>query len=80
MSLISVLRSITEHPYTNIAIALILMTTSLIEGGETLYEDITELNLGAHHGVLLFGIVSFLGSIPDLLEAVERLCATKSEA
>ena len=40
---------------------------------ETIEQDFSEANFGAHHGILVFGLVSLVGVIPDLVEGLERL-------
>ena len=67
-----VLRRLLEHPIANLVVAIILIVTSFAEGWETLREDVVKLDAGAHHGVLLFGFVNLLRTIPELFEAVER--------
>jgi len=61
-----------ENPWTNIGVALILIATSSLE----LWEDFAHEGpdgLGAHHGILVFGVVSLLKALPDALEGVHRL-------
>ena len=66
------LKKFIEHPITNISIALVLIVTSLLEGWESFSEDLSEFDMGVHHGVLLFGIVMLLRGIIEALEAVVR--------
>lgn len=75
------IKGITTHPYTTFFWAVILIGTSITEAWETIGEDFSEANFGAHHGVMLFGVVTLIGVIPDLLEGIERLAGEeKSEA
>ncbi len=63
-----------ENPWTNIGVALILIATSSVEVWEDFaHEDGS--GLGAHHGILVFGVVSLLKALPDALGGVERLVA-----
>ena len=73
VSLRKVVRSVANHPYTTLLTALILIATGAAEARETIDRDIAEANVGAHHGVLAFGLVSLVGVIPDIIEGLERL-------
>ena len=37
---------------------------------ETLFADISALELGAHHGVMVLGFVNILSSLPDMLDGL----------
>ena len=67
------LRTILDHPYANLLVALILILTSLAERWETLQENLVKLDVAAHHGVLLFGVFNLLKTIPLLFEAADRV-------
>ncbi|MCH9806643.1 MAG: hypothetical protein K0U74_02830 [Alphaproteobacteria bacterium] len=73
MKLCEITRSITSHPLTTLATALILIATGAAEAWETIERDVAQANVGAHHGVLIFGLVSLIGVIPDIIEGLERL-------
>ena len=64
------IRRIVNNPFANIFVALILLTTSLMEAWETLFDDVGEMNLGAHHGIMLFAIFQILKTLPDLMDAL----------
>lgn len=66
-------RQILEHPVTDILVAIILIGTGIAEGWETFFDDIVTFDIGVHHGVLLYGVVSLLKSILELFEGVERM-------
>jgi len=68
-----------HHPATNLVVALILISTSLIE----IWESATggtvkmavggmEMKVGAYDGVLAYGVVHLLRAIAELVEDVER--------
>ena len=73
MKLLQSTRFVTQHPLTTFAMALILIATGVAEAWETIERDIAEANVGAHHGVALFGLVSLIGVLPDIFEGLERL-------
>lgn len=67
------LRRTLEHPLVNLLVALVLIATSLAEGWETLHRDLVALDAGVHHGVLVFGFVNLLRTIPEVYAAAERV-------
>jgi hypothetical protein len=66
------LKAFVKHPVTQLATGLIL----LISGGWEIASDFMSaehsFRLGAHHGVALFGLIQVLGSLPDLVEGIDR--------
>jgi len=66
------LRTLIDSPLTQLITGMIL----LISGLATAYYEFTQANssfrLGSHHGVALWGIVQILGSIPDLIDGIDR--------
>ena len=65
-----VLRRIVTNPFANIFVGLVLLITSLMEAWETLFDDIGEMNLGAHHGIMIFAVFQILKALPDLMDAL----------
>ena len=49
---------------------IVLLTSGLDEAVETLFADISALELGAHHGVMVLGFVNVLSSLPDMLDGL----------
>ncbi len=73
VKLLQTTRFVTQHPVTTFAMALILIATGVAEAWETIERDIAETNVGAHHGVALFGLISLISVLPDIFEGLERL-------
>ena len=46
--------------------------------GETLWDDGAQMNLGAHHGAIVFGLLHILKTLPDMFEGLEYLGRTVS--
>lgn len=69
------MRMILEHPWTNFAVAAILIGTGLAEGWDSMADDLQNLKLKSHHGVIVFGMVNLLKSVHDILLGLEK--ATK---
>lgn len=43
------------------------MGTALVDTGETLIEDVSSGNWSVHHGVIVFGFIHVLKSLPSVL-------------
>lgn len=59
-----------RHPMTNVALGLGLLTTGLLELLEGAFEGFESV-LDAHHGIILFGVVTVLRGMLEMLEAAE---------
>ena len=59
------LDSISSSKYLRLIVALILVITS----GNEVYHSFEDI--GAHHGLLVFGIFQILQALADIFEAVE---------
>ena len=66
------LRNLLYHPATNIFIAVILISTSLEEGWDTFYQDVVAAQTGAHHGVVILGIIMLIRGLVEALESFKR--------
>lgn len=66
------LKSLIQSPVTTFLTGTIL----LVSGLTSIYDDFTSaehtFRLGVHHGVALWAIVQVLGSLPDLIDGIER--------
>ncbi len=66
------LKAVVQHPTTQLVTGFIL----LISGGTEVVFDFIDaehkFRLGAHHGVALFGLIQMLGSLPDVVEGLDR--------
>src|SRR4029453_15216930 len=66
------LKAFAKHPATQLITGLIL----LISGGYEIVLDFMNaehsLRLGVHHGVAVFGLIQVLGSLPELVEGLDR--------
>lgn len=66
-----------DNPYVNLFVAATLLYSGLAEGWETLQDDLTRLDVKAHHGIMLYGLYKMFRAIPDLFEGVERVHSTR---
>jgi hypothetical protein len=63
-------RAVAESPWIKFLTGIVLLTSSLDEAMDTLVADLSALELGAHHGVMLLGFVNILSSLPDMLDGL----------
>lgn len=67
------LKRIVKSPYMNFFSGFVLLATS----GTELVLSFEEYQIGAEHGVFVFGIVQVIKTIPDLLEGAKELDEAK---
>ena len=77
--LVQPIKRFVKHPLTKLSVGLILVVTSGLEIAEDLLDEIPGISLGGHHGLMLFGIVNAISSIPELVEGLEH-AAESTEA
>ena len=65
----SALKSIIENRWIKIIVALALFFSA----GAEVFDNLEELNVGAHHGVLLYSILNIFKTLPDFFEGSEIL-------
>ena len=63
------LKKITQSQYLNLISGVILLITS----GYEIFETFNEPSLGAHHGILIFGIIQIVRTIPEILHGFKEL-------
>ena len=62
---------VAHNPYLNVVVGFLLLATGLAEAGETLFEDMANLDVGAHHGVMIFGLIHAFKSLPAIVLGIE---------
>ena len=67
------LRRIVENPFLNLVVGIILLISGLSEVWDTMWDDIVNLNLKVHHGIIIFAILQVIKSIPDFFESLEHV-------
>lgn len=63
-------RALAESPWMKFTTGAVLLTSGLDEAIDTLFSDLSALNLGAHHGVMMLGFVNVLSALPDMLDGL----------
>ena len=66
------LKAFVKHPMTQLVTGLVMVITGLSEVREDFINAEHSFRLGVHHGVLLFGLMQVLGSLPELVDGLER--------
>lgn len=66
------LRNFVRHPAPQLATGLVLVISGMAEAIYDLISAEHSFRLGVHHGVALFGLVQVLGSLPELVEGMDR--------
>ncbi len=66
-SFIRKIEKIAKNPHLEAIIGIILLATGIIEAGDTIFEDITSGNVGAHHGIIVLGFAHAFKAIPAIL-------------
>lgn len=73
-----ILKIVTEHPFVNIVVALVLLYSGV---SETLHEfkEMQEFKVGVHHGVIFFAVLHLLKSLHEVIEGLEYVSKVKGE-
>ena len=56
-----------KNPHLEAILGIVILATGLVEAGDTLFEDITSGNVGAHHGMILLGFAHAVKALPAIL-------------
>ena len=67
-----------HHPMTTVVLGLGLLVTGIVELIEAAFEGF-ETAIDAHHGLLLFGFVTALRGLLEMLEAAEVLAMAEHD-
>ena len=59
-----------DHPITKLSVGCVLFVTGFIEAYQDFYQEFSEFKVGAHHGIMVFGFVNMMSSIPDIIEGI----------
>jgi len=73
------IKSLAESTWLKFTTGIVLLTSGLDEAVETLFADISALELGAHHGVMVLGFVNVLSSLPDMLDGLTGTFLSEDE-
>ncbi|MBI3091762.1 MAG: hypothetical protein HYY96_13965 [Candidatus Tectomicrobia bacterium] len=73
------LKAVSSNCYLLLLLSLILFITSMFEAWETLAEDLSNLNLGAHHGLAILGLFNLAKVLPDVFESLEWVTETEEK-
>jgi hypothetical protein len=65
--LIQKMESVVKNPHLEAIIGIVILATGLVEAGDTLFEDVTSGNVGAHHGMIVLGFAHAVKAVPTIL-------------
>jgi len=71
--LIKLLRGILKHPATSIVVGIALVVVGICDAYETVFEDFIGVDVGVHHGLIMFGSIKVLEALLLVLEGTESL-------
>lgn len=71
--IIHLLQRFVTNPYVNCMVGIILLGTGLSEAWVSLQDDIINLSVRAHHGVMVLGIFTTLKAIPEIIISLEHI-------
>lgn len=63
------LKTIVNSPYLNLLSGVVLLATAGIE----VFSSMDQGEVGAHHGVFLFGLIQIIKSFPEFFHAIEEI-------
>lgn len=61
------MEGVARSPHLELIVGLILMATGLIEAGETMFEDVTNGDIGVNHGMIVLGFAHAFKAIPSVI-------------
>ncbi len=65
-------KTVVKHPWTQLVCGLILFISGTAEICYDFFDAERSFRLGAHHGVALVGLIQMLGSLPEIVDGLER--------
>ena len=68
-----------RNPYVELIIGLIIMATGLAEAGDSIVEDISSGDVGAHHGIILLGVAHAFKAVPSILTGILLFANAEAE-
>jgi len=74
-AIIKPIRFIADNPWVNLLAGGILIYTAVHE----IVESTEDAGIGAHHGVLAFGIVHALSALPEILHGFDEVLKAHDE-
>lgn len=72
------LRKMIRSPYFSFTMGMMLLICGILEATETILEDFINIDLGTHHGLIIFGFGQVLKSLTDIFEGTESIVVTEA--
>jgi hypothetical protein len=67
-----VMKAFVDHPATRFLVGCVLVATGLVDLYGDLVDETRRFRIGAHHGIVILGIVQALSALPDFTLAFEK--------
>lgn len=64
-------KKITDNPFTNIIVGLVLLYSGVSESLHE-FKELEAFRLGVHHGVIFFAVLHLMKSLHEVADAAER--------
>ncbi len=71
MNFRELLINIAENNYLNLFVGIFLCYCGLNEAWGALHEDIRSLNFGAHHGIIVIGLINTFKSLSHIIKGTK---------
>jgi len=65
-------KAFAQHPLTQLVVGMILLISGLGQAIDDILHAEHSFRLGVHHGVALLGLVQVLGSLPSIVDGLDR--------
>lgn len=74
------IKQLIRNPIVTMVIGLLMVICGLFEAIETTFEKFLGFNIGAHHGIILFGSIQVLYALLLMVEGLENIGVAAEES
>ena len=76
--LLQIIKKCVSNPYMNLIVGIILLYTGISEAWREL-KEVEGIQVGAHHGLVVYSILHILKTIPEFFEGLDYIYIAKKE-
>lgn len=69
--LLRALHRVAHSPSLNLLAGIVLLSAGILECFEGLSEDLLGVRFGVHHGLVVFGLLHVLKTLPDVMKGLK---------
>ena len=66
------LKTFVDHPATHLLVGLALIITGATEIYGDFLDESRRFRVGAHHGIVILGVIQALSALPDVVQGLEQ--------